>query len=288
MNKHCVACKSVITNKEVFSVSEIYDLMKCDSCGLKFIQPRTGEELEVDEYWDDVNEAVYQQASVIEEMYKKYTKIIKKLSPPNNKLLDVGSGAGIFLNIAKDAGFNIIGIEPSERAVEICNKQFAIDANCGLLDADDSLPRDFGVISAWDVIEHVTDPLSFLNACREHLIIDGLLLLETPDEGCLIRKIIHATAKVTGGKMDLRPRIYYHHHRYYFTKKSMTILLQRAGFKDIEIFEGRTMYEKVLSKMKLYGVYSDIHLRFIKYIVHFMRLAPFAKNKMIVVCRRAE
>lgn len=266
-----------------------YVLMKCNICGLKFILSDNFETLSNDLYWDNVNKKIYSMPSVLKEFKKKHNKYLNyiiKNGSPNKKLLDVGSGSGIFLNNVKECNFEISGVEPSQIAVELCKIHYNINTICGYLDINSDLPRDYGVLSAWDVIEHVEDPKKFLEICNLHLVKSGILLLETPDESSLIRKIINIIdniKKIFGFKSS--SSIYYPSHRYYFTHKSIIRLLTNAGFTKIKIFKEHSIYSKSKAKYKLYRRIKPINM--LKYeIIFFILKLPLFWNKQVIICEK--
>lgn len=266
-----------------------YVLMHCKNCGLKFMLSENYEVLGDDVYWDEVNKQIYANPFVLEEFRKKhnkYLKYIKKYKGPNMRLLDVGCGNGIFVKNAKDHGFDAYGIEPSEIAVELCKKQYGIQPFHGYLTIDSDLPKNYGVLTAWDVIEHVENPKEFLAICHAHLEQGGTLLLETPDESCLIRKIINIIdrfRRMFGSKSSLN--IYYPSHRYYFTHDSIKSLLDRAGFTNVKIYKEHSIYSKSKEKYRLYRKLTNKQL--LKYnILYSILKFPLFWNKQVILCTK--
>lgn len=266
-----------------------YILMVCVECGLKFMLSDNFEVLDNDTYWDEVNKRIYVMPSVLKEFerkHKKYLEIIKKRMPPNNKLLDVGCGNGIFVNNSIKNSFDATGIEPSKMAVKLCNEQYGITPYNSYLELNSVLPKNYGILSAWDVIEHVESPKLFLEICYGHLEKGGTLLLETPDESCIIRKIINmfdSVKRVFGIGSD--SNIYYPSHRYYFTHKSIRRLLNDVGFSDVKIYKEHSMHSKSKAKYKLYRKYSNIQM--IKYdVIYFLLKFPLFWNKQVILCTK--
>jgi len=286
----CTVCKS--TNVKQIDYMRRYDkyvLMKCKECGLKFILSKDFEKLSDDVYWDDVNKKIYSMPMVLKEFKRKHIKYLDyliKCGSPNNKLLDVGSGNGIFLSNAKERNFKVTGVEPSQMAVELCKSHYNIDTVCCYLDSDSDMPRDYGILSAWDVIEHVEDPKKFIEICHAHLIKGGVFLLETPDESCLIRKVVNIIDRI-GRFLGLKSssNIYYPSHRYYFTHKSMIRLLTDVGFTKIKIFHEHSIYSKSKAKYKLYRKLPTIKM--LKYnFIFFILKFPLFWNKQVIICQK--
>ncbi len=284
----CTVCGSTDCKQLDFMPSySRYYLMRCNNCGLKFILSENFETLDDDAYWDEVNKKIYAMPDVLAEFKRKQNKYLKRivrLTPPNMRLLDVGCGNGIFVNNAKQNGFDASGIEPSKIAVDLCMQQYGFSPTMGYLEVDSDLPKGFGALSAWDVIEHVADPKDFLKICHAHLIKGGVFILETPDESSCVRKLINIIdAFKRRFKIGGASNIYYPSHRYYFTHAAMKTVLTNAGFANIKIYKEHTIYSKAIAKNKLYRNFSN--LQSFKYrIVFFFLRAPFLWNKQVVIC----
>jgi len=284
----CAACGSKETKQRYFTPRYgKFLLMKCSKCGLKFILSEKFETLDNDSYWDEVNKKIYAMPIVLNEFKKKQDKYLKKiikLSPPNKRLLDVGSGSGTFIENARLNGLDATGIEPSSIAGELCKKLYGFSSVHGYLEVDSNLPKNFGTLSAWDVIEHVSNPKEFLKICHAHLEQGGILVLETPDESSLIRKLINLFDYTKNFfKFGTPSHIYYPSHRYYFTHKSIKILLNEIGFSNVRINKERSIYSKSIAKYKLYRGYSNIQMA--KYhMLFFILKAPLFWNKQVILC----
>ncbi|MDH5571618.1 MAG: class I SAM-dependent methyltransferase [Gammaproteobacteria bacterium] len=241
-----------------------------------------------DEYWNEINQKIYSDPKVINELELKYQFYFNKvLDAPSKKLLDVGSGAGICVNTAMRQGFDAMGVEPSLNAAELSKKSYGIKVVNELLRTDDDLPRDYAVLTLWDVIEHVADPEELVMTCAQHLAGKGYLILETPDEGAFIRQVICIMGKYIPF-LDMRRYLYYRAHRYYFTVKAMRILLERCGFDNISFYKEHSMYQKGLLKDKLYRGRSNFTDSLYRAALWLLIKVPFFANKMVVVARKSD
>ena len=287
-NIKCAACDSSQVEQLPFKVSRDFPIVVCKRCGLKFLLSSSFETLDDDEYWDDVNKHIYQTPSVLKDIRNKHAKYLQHIidtSPPNNTLLDVGCGNGSFLVSSQQAGFESIGIEPSPIAVELCRQLYSRSPACGYLTMGSDLPKTFGVLTAWDVIEHVADPRQFLAVCNSHLQEGGVLLLETPDESSMIRKLLNIISSLSIPGLDLRPQLYYSNHRNYFTHNSMIRILQSTGFSTVSIYREHSIYSKAYEKIRLYRKYTDMQMLKYKILFGLLKLPGFS-NKQIIVARK--
>jgi 2-polyprenyl-3-methyl-5-hydroxy-6-metoxy-1,4-benzoquinol methylase len=109
--------------------------------------------------------------------------------PERGSLLDIGSGPGHFLNIAQNCGWQVNGIEPRKEAVKYCRNQFGIDTYNGFLENYHRDARLYDVVTAWDVLEHVSDHISFLDHILELLKPGGIFSFSIPNASGLPAKI---------------------------------------------------------------------------------------------------
>ena len=141
-------------------------------------------------------------------------------------LLDIGSGYGGFVRAANDNEWNAVGWEPSVDAAHYANVNRAPTQQQGW--TPDTLPElAADVISALWLIEHLPNPLEFLEWCRDTLAAGGLLLVAVPNEFNLWQ--LHANRKAA-----VKDYWVHHTHLNYFTQATLANLLGRAGFAVID------------------------------------------------------
>lgn len=97
-------------------------------------------------------------------------------------ILEVGSAVGCFLKVAQEEGFNVKGIEVSEKACEIA-RSLVGNENVfnGTLENVDIKPGSIDVLFMSDVIEHIPEPLPFLKRAFNLVKKGGIVYLTTPD-----------------------------------------------------------------------------------------------------------
>lgn len=106
-------------------------------------------------------------------------RIIRK-HKRTGRLLDIGSGAGHFLNACKKSGYEVTGMEPDSRTREASRVQFGIDVEdeVSLAKYD---RKTFDIISMWHVLEHVPEPRKRMEQVSQLLKDDGLVLVALPN-----------------------------------------------------------------------------------------------------------
>lgn len=113
----------------------------------------------------------------------EYTRALSILAsqPDGSTLLEIGCGAGCFLEMAQGKQLKCTGLDWNPDAAERL-KSKGIEFHLSGFPADALLgDRTFEAIVAFQVLEHVVDPLLFLEACVRHLKPGGTLILAVPD-----------------------------------------------------------------------------------------------------------
>src|SRR5690349_22605904 len=96
--------------------------------------------------------------------------------------LDVGCGAGLQTEPLARLGAAVTGIDASPEVIAVAREHAAaigleIDYRVGDVQ---TLEREFDLVTAMEVIEHVADPQLFVKALAKRLARDGLLVMSTP------------------------------------------------------------------------------------------------------------
>ena len=94
-------------------------------------------------------------------------------------LLDIGTGSGVFLKSAKEAGFDCYAHDISDNHHKKITKIIP-ESKIYYGDVKD-IPEKFDVISAIHVLEHITTPNVFLNTIRNKLKKNGKILIQVPN-----------------------------------------------------------------------------------------------------------
>ena len=212
-------------------------VMDCKSCGFAHVNPLPGQ-TELDDFYEkrfykDVKTSYFSDYERDHDWwvinYEDILRNFQKLSSSKNsekRLLDIGSGPGLFLNVAARNGLDAMGIEPSEDAYEYSKKKY----NCNVLNTTleelDSSWKKFDFIHSSLVLEHILDPSGFIKKSGSMLKKNGLLCVIVPNDFTVIQNI-----NVTLGK-----RMWWvspFEHLNYFNQKSLRKLFERSGFNVV-------------------------------------------------------
>jgi SAM-dependent methyltransferase len=148
------------------------------------------------------------------------------------RLLDVGCGTGVFLDLAREAGWDVAGVELSARHAAHARTTFGLDVWQGDFLAVPFAPGSFAAVTMWDFLEHVLDPRAVLAQARRLLVPGGLLLVFTIDCTSLFNTTAGLVYRASGGRA-VRPieLLYDARHNYYFTPPALARLIETAGFR---------------------------------------------------------
>jgi len=202
-------------------------LAVCAGCGIARLEPFPGEDEVRALYGRSYFDAWGMQGEAGREAVRamKTTTFARRLrglgrARDGEALLDVGCATGFLLHAAREAGWEPWGVELSAFAAEEAAREFPGRIFHGTLEEARFPDGRFGVVVLSDLLEHVREPLVFLHEVRRVLRPGGRLLIVTPDLGSL-------SARVMGRRWFHRKA----EHLWYFTRRSLSGLLERAGFR---------------------------------------------------------
>lgn len=134
--------------------------------------------------------------------------------------LEIGCGAGLMLDALRRKGWRVKGVERTEAMAAYAKDTLGLDVISGGLDL---VPREpgFDLIILFQVLEHMSDPLSILRECAARLKPDGVMVINVPN--------IASWQARFGGPVWLHldpPR-----HLFHFSPGSLEKTLEKAGLQ---------------------------------------------------------
>lgn len=194
-------------------------------------------------------------------------------------LLDVGSGPGFFLSLAKERGFDVSGVEPDLKMAGVGLKQ-GYTVYAGFF--PEAVPDlKFDVIVLNDVLEHIPDLVSVFAGFRSCLVEGGTLVLNCPNRlGLFYRaaKIIDRLG--VGGPLRRMWQIGLPSpHIWYFTVAQLRELGEKEGFifmKEVklETLSRKGLYERVTYVKGQSRIFNFIIFSLIWCILPLIKLLP--------------
>jgi SAM-dependent methyltransferase len=206
-----------------------YHVVRCPDCGFLYRQPgikpeRLGE-LYAGEYGS------FLTGHYARKRQRRYRLVMDAFAPvfadgSGRRLLDHGCGAGLFLELAHDLGFDAHGVDLSPDAVARArSKPWGANAHVGApLDVPEIAAGGFHVITLWSVLAHLPRPVDELRMLRSLLAPDGVLLILTVNANSLHLK---ASRDEWNGFTP--------NHLKFFAPATLTRALALAGFAAVTI-----------------------------------------------------
>lgn len=207
-------------------------IVRCKGCGLVYTLPRLSPEqikaMYQTAYWqsDRAKDFGYTDYLADRELYvatyRMRREVITSRKPNPGRVLDVGSAAGFFLSTMQEIGWECHGIELSEFMAAKSREMFGLpNVKSGSL-LETTLPeKSFDVVTFWDVIEHLEDPVPHLMQAARLLKDDGLIVIET-------QNVESRFAKLIGKRWQ---HYKFAEHLWHFGPDTVRVLLDKAGLE---------------------------------------------------------
>ncbi len=230
---NCPACGSSDFLFEFEKLSFKY--VSCKTCSTLFVNPRPPLEVLKKFYSNSpstsfwVNEFFKPVAEVRrEKVFKPRAEYISKVIDNNKKLVigDIGAGFGLFLEEMKKMlpDNHYIAIEPSDDMAFICIEKGLETKRMFLEDIDDS-EMCFDLLTAFELSEHLFDPVSFFKKAYSLLKPEGCLFLTTLNGKGFDIALLWEKSKSIASPQHLN----------FFNPTSIKYLLEGIGFEIVEI-----------------------------------------------------
>lgn len=211
----CPLCRS--TERTQIAKHARDHLVRCSRCSLVF----TGVEPTADELSDyyrsypahgDLSPVTMQRFNELLDRFEPYRK--------TGRMIDVGCGAGHFLQLAAGRGWTVFGTEFGVNTVAACRAK-GIEIIEGPLDPGNYELGSFDVVCSFEVVEHLTHPAQEWERMAGLLRPGGLLYATTPNYQCVSHFL-------TKGEWSV---VSYPEHLNYFTPRTLNALAKDQGLR---------------------------------------------------------
>lgn len=185
-------------------------------------------EIKKNVYGNDYYESSpYNQPELFNNLYfqSKLNKIKAYTGEVEPNILDVGCGWGDFLQVVKNNHLPYLGIDLSPRSVEICREKKLNSQKTDLVNLSKISSQQYSVITFFQVIEHLKNPIEYLRAAKKLLKKNGVLLITTPNNRSPLRYLFGPKWSVYNTPS----------HYFFYSKISLEKLLKMAGFNNFKI-----------------------------------------------------
>lgn len=177
-----VASCNICQSSALLSVDAAWNLCRCEECGFVFDNPRPT----LDEIIAFYSQAEKYNSWLSEEaarelLWKRRLRLFLRYRSPGN-LLDIGTGIGQFLHVARPYFTAVHGTEVSESGVRVAREKYRLDVLRGVVEDLDLPDGAFDNITLYHVLEHVPDPARLVRTCWRLLSNGGTLAVAVPND----------------------------------------------------------------------------------------------------------
>ena len=185
-----IASEPQLEERARFTQHEPADLLVCGSCGLVLRWPRPPEAAlrriyACDEY---APERLAEMVASQRALFRRKIPVLSALLGKPERMLEIGSFVGGFLEEAREEGWDAIGLDPGRQLVGECRRRGlrVIEGTFEDLAARDEL---FAVdcLAIWNTFDQLADPRTTLDLAAVTLRAGGILALRVPHGLCFER-----------------------------------------------------------------------------------------------------
>ncbi len=225
----CILCKGV-DSIIIEDCESRYKVLKCLRCGLVYADPIPTRELIKKAY----SAAYYTPWLKIQrkkriKMWRARLKTLNNFSRRQGNLLDVGCAEGLFLELAREDGWQVTGTEISSFAVKYGRGRLDLNILRGELKDIGFPDKTFDAVTMWHVLEHTRNPIIVLREIRRIIKDDGVLIMAIPNLDNTLSQWAYRLVK--GKRMHLFDPSDRELHLYHFPLETIRLALEKTGFR---------------------------------------------------------
>jgi SAM-dependent methyltransferase len=200
-----------------------YRLLECGRCDLLYANPLPKRESLEMAYRDAAFDSG-EESRLASATYAQFLPRILAKIPHRGAALDIGTGDGAFLSELERHGFHrVTGVEPSRAPIDAADPTIRDRIMHGPFRAADFAKQSFSLISCFQTMEHVYDPLALCRDAFELLRPGGALFFVCHDRRALSARILRGRSPI----FDIE-------HLQLFSRRSLRFLLHRTGYEAAE------------------------------------------------------
>lgn len=206
-------------------------IYQCEDCGVIWHEKEDkniGQYYESTQYRDSL-----EGSSDIEEFYRLHDKeSMAKFTYTGTELFrhktvtDIGCGGGAFLDCLSGIAGEIVAVEPSAYYRNIMTQK-GYHTYPYAAEAAKDWKEKIDVAVSFDVIEHVEEPIQFLEDIRLLLCENGEAVIGTPTDAPVMRQML--------GNIYEQRLLFSTQHLWIFSEKNLKMMAEEAGFKQMEV-----------------------------------------------------
>ena len=217
-------------------------IIDCKTCGFKHIYPLPTEKAikaYYQNYYQEIKPFNYSvvnqkyiekkiQKIIISREYERiYQKVTELIQIGSQRMLDVGAGNDLLNKFFQIKGWKVWVVEPNQAANDYL-EAFGLNLfNNTIEELDFSLIGDLSLINIQFVLEHLRDPISFLEKSYQALLPGGIIRICVPNDFS-IGQMAYQEYTQKEAEWIVIPD-----HINYFNFATLSVLLERIGFTEV-------------------------------------------------------
>ncbi len=251
--KLCKLCQSTSVNFvaeiEGYRRGDFYKIYSCNDCFVSWSTPDSVDQLLYEKIYAssenvpgysryarlaielrDLNNP-YEFLKFFEVNYFSVISIIERYSISKSikpKIAEIGCGKGYLTYSLNQSGFDCLGFDLSEEAINFAKNKFGNYYCCKDITNSELNPQLFDIIICMEIIEHLSNPVEVIRGLLSQLTPKGILVISTPQKN-IANKSVWDT--------DLPPI-----HLWWFSKKSISYIARHLGV-EVDFFDASRYYQ---------------------------------------------
>ena len=202
-----------------------YRLIDCPTCDLLYANPLPSEEYLTEGYGEAAYDSGVEAHFAAATTYGGLLSNIAMWLPDRHGALDIGAGDGAFLECLLEHGFDgVAGVEPSRAPIAAACENVRPLIREGIFRGDDFAPVSFSLVTCFQTLEHLHDPLEMTHAVWKLLKPGGAAFF-----------ICHNRRALSARLLGRKSPIFDIEHLQLFSPRSARYLLEQAGFTNLRI-----------------------------------------------------
>jgi 2-polyprenyl-3-methyl-5-hydroxy-6-metoxy-1,4-benzoquinol methylase len=238
----CPICRSEYKLVEIAKVAEPYRILKCGQCSIEYISPIPTDEVLADYYSNYylTRHCDYSKhdLSAMHQSVSDYLIKHTNSSGEELKVLDYGFGEGHFLKHMASRGYQAYGYDLSDQNIQqlqdYCQQTGQKIGVFNQLNQLSDSNLKFEIMTLFQVVEHLNNPVEIVKQLNELQNENGLLYMECPNNDAFYLRPKDLINKIIGRKKFWRS-LKAPEHIFGYNRKSLSVLLNQAGYRVIEI-----------------------------------------------------
>lgn len=227
----CPLCGSP-EEERITTERKVLGIVRCTTCDLIRVSPRLRSPEMI--YQGDPNIYREEFRFIVEEQqphhrdrnYRHDLDLIARYKPAG-RFLDIGSGAGMFLRLAKNRSWTLQGVEPSAQTAKLARQWWGLDILTGFVEQLNLAEASYDIVTMTDVFEHVVNPRELLATVRRILKPNGIAFIKVPNGRFNLLKF-HIRSRMSGVERD---NFDSYEHVCHYTHKTLSRMLDACGFR---------------------------------------------------------